>query len=97
PISPLSLHDALPIYLHHQLFVVGHLAETSRFDRVVDLTHGRVDAVHRNVADGQVFIVVAVGSHVAAAVFGAHLDLQLATFANGGDRKSTRLNSSHVK
>src|SRR5207253_1548209 len=27
--------------LHHQLFVVGHLAETSRFDRVVDLTHGR--------------------------------------------------------
>ncbi len=69
----------------HQLFVVGHLAETSGFDGVVDLAHRRVNAVHRNVADRQVFVVVAVGGHVAAAVLHAHFDLQLAAFADRGD------------
>src|SRR5258707_4263857 len=69
----------------HQLFVIGHVSETCRFDRVIDLAHGRVNAVYRNVADGQVFVVVAVGGNVSAAVFDAHFDLQLAAFADSGD------------
>ncbi len=44
-----------------------------------------MNAVHRNVADGQVFVVVAVSGNVAAAVLDAHFDLQLAAFADGGD------------
>src|ERR1700676_1342294 len=72
-------------HFDHQLFVVGHLAETRGFDRVVDLAHRRVHAVHRNVPDGQVFVVVAVRCHVPAAVLHAHFDLQLAAFADRGD------------
>src|SRR5258708_4166233 len=44
-----------------------------------------MNAVHRDVADGQIFVVVAVCGDVTAAVLDAHLDLQLATFADGGD------------
>src|SRR2546430_7703892 len=69
----------------HQLFVVGHLAETGGFDGVIDLAHRRVNAVDRDVADRQIFVVVAVGSHIAAAVLGAHFDLKLAAFADRGD------------
>src|SRR5712692_4914909 len=69
----------------HQLFVVGHLAEARGFDGVVDLANGRVNAVHGNIADGQIFVVVAVGGDVTAAVLDAHFDLQLAAFADGGD------------
>src|SRR5277367_2400674 len=69
----------------HELFVVGHLTETCGFDRVVDLADRRVDGVHRDVADGQVFVVVAVGGYVAAAILYAHFDLELATFAYRGD------------
>src|SRR5579859_8192319 len=69
----------------HQLLVVGHLSETRRLDGVVDLAHGRVNAIDGYVADRQVFVVVAVGSNVAAAVLDAHFDLQLAAFADGGD------------
>src|SRR6267378_1470793 len=72
-------------HFDHQLFVVGHLAETGGFDGVVDLAHRRVHAVHRDVADWQVFVVVAVGSHVAATVLGAHLDLEFAAFADRSD------------
>src|SRR5262249_9691155 len=72
-------------HFDHQLFVVGHLAETSGFDGVVDFTHRRVDAVDGNVANGQIFVVVAVGSNVAAPVLDAHFDLKLATFTDRGD------------
>src|SRR6267154_4312711 len=72
-------------HFDHQLFVVGHLAETGGFDGVVDLAHRRVNAIHRNVADRQVFVVVAVGGHVAAAVLYTHLDLEFAAFADRGD------------
>src|SRR6267154_548990 len=44
-----------------------------------------MNGVHRDVADRQILVVVAVGGHVAAAVLGAHLDLQLAAFADRGD------------
>src|SRR5208283_1051709 len=77
--------SAVGPHFDHEFFVVGHLAKAGRFDRVVDLAHRRVNAVHRDVADGQVFVVVAVGSHIAAAVLHAHLDLQFAAFADGGD------------
>src|SRR5579859_3683405 len=69
----------------HQLLVVGHLSETRRLDGVVDLAHGRVNAIDGYVADRQVFVVVAVGSDVAAAILDAHFDLQLAAFADRGD------------
>src|SRR5271165_490535 len=72
-------------HFDHQLFVVGHLAETRGFHGVIYFAYGRVNAVHRDVADGQVFVVVAVGGHITAAVFDAHFDLQLAAFANRGD------------
>src|SRR5438876_12320756 len=44
-----------------------------------------MNAVHRDVPDGQIFIIVAVGGHVATADLGAHLDLELAAFADRGD------------
>ena len=68
-----------------ELFVIGHLAETSGFDGVVHLAHGRVDRIHGDVADGQIFVEVAVGGDVAAAVLDAHFHLELAAFADGGD------------
>src|SRR5882762_4865563 len=72
-------------HFNHQFFVVGHLAETSGFDRVVDLAHWRVNGVHRDITDRQILVVVAVRGHVTAAILGAHLDLQLAAFADRGD------------
>src|SRR5271156_2241654 len=69
----------------HQLFVVGHLAETSGFNGVVHLADWRMDAVHRDVADGKVFVIVAVSGNVTASVLDAHFDLQLAAFADGSD------------
>ena len=69
----------------HELFVVGHLAQARGFDGVVHFAHRRVDRVHRDVADGEVFVEVAVGADVAAAVFDAHFELQLAAFADRGD------------
>src|SRR6267154_4127754 len=72
-------------HFDHQLFVVGHLAEAGGLDGVVDLAHGRVNAVDRDVSDGQVFVVVAVGGHIPAAVLGAHLDLEFAPFADRRD------------
>src|ERR1700730_7928885 len=72
-------------HFDHQFFVVGHLAETRGFHGVVHFADGRVHAVHRYVADGQVFIVVAVRSDVTAAVLDAHFDLQFAAFANRGN------------
>src|SRR5882762_9829063 len=77
--------SAVGPHFDHQLFVVGHLAQASRFHGIVDLAHRRVNGVHRDVPDRQIFVVVAVRGHVAAAVLGAHLDLQLAAFANRGD------------
>src|SRR5882672_8645662 len=72
-------------HFDHQLFVVGHLAEAGGFDGVVDLAHRRVNAVDRDVTDGQVFVIVAVGGHVAAAVLDAHLDLEFAALADRRD------------
>src|ERR1700674_953980 len=73
---------AIGPHFDHQFFVVGHLAEAGGFDGVVDLAHGRVNAVNRDVSDGQVLVVVAVGGHITAAVLGAHLDLEFAAFAD---------------
>src|ERR1700674_1922094 len=72
-------------HFDHQLFVVGHLAEAGGFDGVVDFAHRRVNAVDRDVTDGQVFVIVAVGGHVAAAVLGAHLNLEFAALADRRD------------
>src|SRR5207302_11188550 len=60
-------------------------AESGCFDGIVNLAHRRVNAVDRDVTDGQIFVVVAVRGHIAAAVLGAHLDLELAAFADRGN------------
>src|SRR5258708_795617 len=71
--------------LDHQLFVVGHLAETRRFDRVVHLAHRGMHAVDGDVTNRQVLVVIAVCRHVAAAVLRTHLNLQLSTLADRRD------------
>jgi len=63
--------------LQSSAFRSRHLAETSGFDGVVNLAHRRMNAVHRDVADGQILVVVAVCATLAAAVLDAHFDLQL--------------------
>ena len=72
-------------YFQHQPIVVGHLAQSRGFHGIIHLAHRRVHGVHRNVADGQVLIEIAVGAHVSAAILDAHFELQLATFAHRGD------------
>src|ERR1700730_1035800 len=72
-------------HFDHQFFVVRHLAQASGFDGVVHLAYRRVNAVHGDVADRQVFVVVGVRSHVATAVLDAHFDLQAAAFADRSD------------
>ena len=48
----LGRDGAVGPHFHHELFVIGHLAETGGFDGIVDLAHRGVDAVHGDVADG---------------------------------------------
>ena len=68
-----------------QLVVIGVLAQTGSFHGIVHFAHRRVNGVDRNVSDGQVFIVIAIGRDIAAAAFDAHIDIELAAFAHGGD------------
>src|SRR5260370_33129632 len=44
-----------------------------------------MDRVDRDVAERQVFVVIAIGVDVATAGLQPHFDVQLATFADGGD------------
>src|ERR1043166_2328382 len=53
--------------------------------RKVNFADGRVDAVDRDVAQGQVLVEVLVRAYVAAARLEAHLDVEPAAFADGGD------------
>ena len=68
-----------------QLVVVGHLAETRGFDGEVDFADRRVNRVDRDIAERQILVEVPVGADVAAAGLQAHLDIQLAAFADGRD------------
>ena len=52
---------------------------------VIDLAHRRVYRVHRDVADGQVFVEIAVGGNVSASVLDAHFELQLPALIDRGD------------
>src|SRR5690606_41014605 len=89
-IYPLSLHDALPISARgHRLGVTGHLVEQAAAagGGVVDL----VDVGTELAAPGGHTVHGLPGAHPLIGAGGLHqqlLDL---------DRKSTRLNSSHVK
>src|SRR5271154_2414946 len=44
-----------------------------------------MNGVNRDVADGEIFVEVAVGGHVAAAVLYAQFEFELAALADGGD------------
>src|SRR5207249_10867695 len=87
--SPLSLHDALPIYLSlTELHVDGverPLAETWNRPRVV-VQHEEPELGERRRRDER--LSRGVGGELRPAVHGHERGI--------GDRKSTRLNSSHV-
>src|SRR5581483_9698831 len=68
-----------------QLVVIGDLAQARGFDGVVALAHRRVHGVNGNEADAQVLVKVLVGGDIAAAALKAHLHVELAAFADGGD------------
>src|SRR5690606_40153042 len=86
--SPPSLHDALPISPGHGLPL------ERRFARSASRTGGGARAAAR-AASG---VRPRARHHALAAQRGARPAFGGASFAGGhGDRKSTRLNSSHVK
>jgi hypothetical protein len=78
-------HRAVRPHFDRQLVVVGRLADTRRFDDVVDLLDRRVDRVDRNPADAEILVEVLVGGHVAAAALQAQLHLELAALAHRRD------------
>ena len=59
--------------LERQLIIVGQIADTGVFNRVVDLVDRRVDRIHRNDADGGLMLLVLLSRNIAAA--GSHRDL----------------------
>ena len=60
-------------YLERQLVIVGQVAYTGVFNRVVYLVNRRVDRIHRNDADGGLMLLVLLSRNIAAA--GSHRDL----------------------
>src|SRR5581483_1804773 len=68
-----------------QLVVIGDLAQARGFDGVIALAHRRVHGVNGNEADAEVLVKVLVGGDIAAAALKAHLHVELASFADGGD------------
>src|SRR5690606_40075988 len=92
-LSPLSLHDALPIYATHRgdLHVL-HDALDRGDDR------GTLQGVGPATGDGSLFQHLGVGARQLLARGDDVLRTQLGQFVlKLRDRKSTRLNSSHVK
>src|SRR5690606_41743889 len=90
-ISPLSLHDALPIFAR----------DAGRSSELIDLLHRGVDGLRRAEDAPWVAKLYLLIAEIAEEDLG---DLAIATNAaekaltvEGEDRKSTRLNSSHVK
>ena len=69
----LRRHGAVGLDLDGQLVVVGHLADASVLDVVVDLAHGREDGVHRDDPDGH--LLRALGGEVAHAALDGQVDL----------------------
>src|SRR5690606_39978996 len=92
--TPLSLHDALPIYFGQNLVVL---------ETLVTLEHDAVD--YRVLDHGYDHVAVVVGDGVVGEQLGRGEVLQRLVGKRRGidlpgahlDRKSTRLNSSHVK
>src|SRR5207249_9805563 len=91
-ISPLSLHDALPIFAHVLRNFLG---------KATGPTFGRDGNMHFGVPERGVFPLVSMLGDLCPVVVGAALAFKrrreprvALTFF--GDRKSTRLNSSHV-
>src|SRR6185437_11104118 len=68
-----------------ELVVIGDLAKTRRFHRVIALAHRRVDRVDRNEPDAEVLIEILVGGNVAAAALQAHFHVEPSAFADGRD------------
>ena len=78
-------HRAVGPDINGQLVVVGRLAQTGRFDEVVDLADRRVHRVDRNPSDAQILIEVLVGRHIAAPLLDSHLHVQRTAVGDGGN------------
>src|SRR5690606_40676759 len=97
PPSTLSLHDALPISLAQQPNMLLLDEPTSALDirhqlEVLEIVHGLAKR------SGILVVLILHDLELAARYSDVVYMLKDGTvFANGTDRKSTRLNSSHVK
>src|SRR5690606_41445646 len=78
---PTPLHDALPIYTAH-----GHSANVLQRVAWIKRHHPQVQVIGGNIATAEAALALA-----AAGADGVKVGI------GPGDRKSTRLNSSHVK
>src|SRR5690606_40923472 len=91
--SPLSLHDALPIYAMQDMVVadpMGHLlASFTTLCVMAALAYARTYAFERDMLKGELFTLSMFS------LLGANVMVSANNFLV--DRKSTRLNSSHVK
>src|SRR5690606_39889401 len=91
--STLPLHDALPIYGTHEHPTQALLDAYTMSQRLGDLAGRRVvivgDLTHSRVFRSNVLLLGALGAEVTV--------VAPPTLMPSGDRKSTRLNSSHVK
>src|SRR5215213_805196 len=95
PDGVVRLHGAVRPDLNRQLVELGVLAQTSGLDRVFHLLDRRVNRFHRDVAERQVLVEVALGGDVAAPALEAHLDGQRAALADGRD-VDVRVEDFHV-
>ena len=78
-------HRAVGPHVHGELVVVGRLAETGRFDQIVDLAHRGVDRVDGDPADAEVLVEVLLRGNVPAPLLDAHLHVQRAAVGHGRD------------
>src|SRR5207249_6196144 len=92
---PLSLHDALPILID-QCFgePVGEIAERAIAAIIAEVEHG--DAILCEARGAAAAVAVTTEQHPRASGEHDHPDADPDIHAPSPDRKSTRLNSSHV-
>src|SRR5438874_1747713 len=64
---------------------LGQMTEARGFDGKIHFAHGRMDGVDGDIAEGKILVEILVGADITAAGFEAHLDIELAAFADRGD------------
>src|SRR5690606_41741574 len=92
----LSLHDALPIYITATDWIWSNEDTVKRWDRTEFFVECTLDFVRRN-KDAPCFVNLWLDDPHTPWTPNANASEQPATESRERDRKSTRLNSSHVK